>query len=340
MWIVAVLLVAVYFFPIWQISLHAPQYPQGLGIHIWVDKITGAAPHDLQNINGLNHYIGMKAIEPDTIPELRFMKFIAGFLIASAALVALARKKALLVAWVVVAVLLSAVGMVDFYKWEYDYGHDLSPDAAIKVPGMSYQPPMFGTKQLLNFRTTAWPGPGGAAAMLAVALATLAALRELRRGRRAHGAVAIPAALSLVLTISACSKSPQPIEYGSDPCAYCIMTISDDRYATEIVSTKGRAYKFDSVECMVNAVKEGETLTDAEPERYYVADYANHGKLFAAEKATFLVSEKLPSPMGANLTAFAHRADAEAMQKERGGEILDWNGVRARLRASATWHGN
>jgi copper chaperone NosL len=338
MWIVAVLFSGVYFFPLWQITLEAPQYPQGLGIHIWVDEITGAEPHDLQNINGLNHYIGMKAIEPDAIPELRYMKFIAGLLIASAALVALLRKKALLVAWVAVAVLLSAVGMADFYKWEYDYGHDLDPNAAIKVPGMSYQPPLLGTKQLLNFRTTAWPGLGGVAAMLAVALAGLTALRELwgGRGRRrhVHRAVFVPAALALALVLSACSKSPQPIAYGSDQCAYCMMTITDDRYGTEIVSAKGRAYKFDSIECMVGAVKEGEKITADEAERYYVADYAEHGNLFDATTAAFLVSEKLPSPMGANLTGFAARAAAEAMREARGGEILDWHGVWLRLGAA------
>ena len=69
MWAAAILLVVVYFFPLWRISLQAPQYPDGLGIDIWIYKITGRSPHDLQNINGLNHYIGMRAIEPDSIPD-------------------------------------------------------------------------------------------------------------------------------------------------------------------------------------------------------------------------------------------------------------------------------
>jgi len=277
----------------------------------------------------------MKVIAPDAIPELRYMKIIAAALIAAAVLVAIARKRALLVAWVVVAVLLSAAGLADFYKWEYDYGHDLNPDAAIKVPGMSYQPPLIGSKQLLNFRSTAWPGPGGVAAMLAVALAGVAALREMRRhrrGTRASGAVAVRAAAALTLLALGCSKGPQAIAYGTEACTHCMMTISDDRYGTEIVSTKGRAYKFDSIECMVKAVNDGEKITAGDAARYYVADYAEHGKLLPAETATFLVSEKLPSPMGENLTAFAERDAAVAMHDERGGEILDWEGVRARLR--------
>ena len=66
----------------------------------------------------------------------------------------------------ITAVVLAVIGLIDFYRWEYSYGHELDPNAAIKVPGMTYQPPMFGTKQLLNFYATAWPGIGGIAAML------------------------------------------------------------------------------------------------------------------------------------------------------------------------------
>jgi len=70
-----------FFFPIWYIDLEAPQYPEGIGLEIWLNKITGQKPHDLNNINGLNHYIGMKEIVPDAIPELKIMPFIIIFLI-------------------------------------------------------------------------------------------------------------------------------------------------------------------------------------------------------------------------------------------------------------------
>jgi len=78
----SLLLVVMYVFPIWKITLDAPQYPEGLGMYIWIDTVTGEKPHDLANINGLNHYIGMKTIEPDTIPELKIMPWVIGFLIA------------------------------------------------------------------------------------------------------------------------------------------------------------------------------------------------------------------------------------------------------------------
>jgi copper chaperone NosL len=228
MWFAAVFLIGVYIFPLWTIDLKAPQYPDGLGIYIWVSKITGRKPHDLQNINGLNHYIGMKAIEPDQIPELKYMKYVSALLILFAGAVALARRRWLLAAFVFVAIGLAAVGMYDFWKWEYDYGHDLDPSAAIKVPGMSYQPPMFGTKQLLNFTTTAWPGIGGWLAMVAVGLSVLALVKELflRGGNRSGGAkAAVFAAAAIALPLMGCSKGPKPIEYGTDGCNFCRMTI-------------------------------------------------------------------------------------------------------------------
>lgn len=332
MWLAVALLICVYVFPLWEIRLQAPQYPQGLGIDIWVSKITGAEPHDLQNINGLNHYIGMKAIEPDAIPELRFMKWVVAALVLFGAVVALLRRKALFAAWVVLAIALSGLGMWDFYKWEYDYGHNLDPSAAIKIPGMSYQPPLFGTKQLLNFTTSAWPGVGGICAMLAVGLAALALLRDLLRRRSstrgAHaGATAALAALLIALALGACSKAPQPIEYGVDACDYCRMSIADDRYGAEIVSTKGRAYKYDAIECMVGAVLEKHGVAPSDVAFYYTTDFMNRGTLLDATEAAFLHSDNLPSPMGMNLTSFANRADAEAVREKHGGELLDWDGA-------------
>jgi len=73
------MLVLMYFFPLWSISLQAPQYPEGLGLYININSIEGHKPNDLQSINGLNHYIGMKKIEPDSILELKLMPYIVGF---------------------------------------------------------------------------------------------------------------------------------------------------------------------------------------------------------------------------------------------------------------------
>ncbi len=150
-------MIAAFFTPIWMIDLEAPQYPEGLGMQIWINKITG----DLNTINGLNHYIGMKTIEPDSIKELTIMPFVLGFLIAMGVITGIAGKKKILGFFVIIFLIAGIAGGVDFYMWEYDYGHDLDPTAAIIVPGMSYQPPLIGSKQLLNFVAHSYPDTGG-----------------------------------------------------------------------------------------------------------------------------------------------------------------------------------
>ena len=175
----------VYFLPLWHIGLEAPQYPEGIGLYIAVDKIIGENPGDLKSINGLNHYIGMKAIEPDDIPELRFMPKIIAGLIAAGLLVAAVGRRGLLTGYASLLALFSLAGLADFYKWSYDYGHNLDPHAAIKVPGMSYQPPLIGSKQILNFHATSWPASGGWVLIGAVGLIVGLALLEHRRSRAA-----------------------------------------------------------------------------------------------------------------------------------------------------------
>jgi hypothetical protein len=180
----SILLGLVFVLPLWRIELQAPQYPEGLGLFIEISDITGVKPHDLQNINGLNHYIGMKAIEPDSIPELRFMPIFVAVMIAAGLLVAATGNRMLLYVWVGVFLIGAVAGLVDFWLWSYDYGHNLDPTAAIKVPGMSYQPPLIGSKQLLNFVATSWPALGGLAAMVSVGIGSLVSIGEWRRARR------------------------------------------------------------------------------------------------------------------------------------------------------------
>ena len=180
------LLLSLFVLPLWRIELVAPQYPEGLGMRIHIDSIAGLKPNDLQNINGLNHYIGMKEIRPDSIPELRIMPWIVGALAASALLVAAAGRRRILYAWVALFAAVGVAGLVDFWRWEYDYGHNLDDARAIiKIPGMSYQPPLIGSKQLLNFVAESWPDWGGVAAGAAFLLALTAAVLAVRAGRRA-----------------------------------------------------------------------------------------------------------------------------------------------------------
>jgi copper chaperone NosL len=182
--VAALALALVYVLPLWHVTLRAPQYPEGLGLYIAVDKVVGQKPHDLANINNLNHYIGMKMIVPEAIPELRFMPMLLGGLIGMGLLAALAGKRPLLYLWVGLFAVGALAGLADFYRWGYDYGHNLDPHAIIKIPGMSYQPPLIGTKQLLNFHAASWPASGGWVLAAALLTGFWLARREFLRARR------------------------------------------------------------------------------------------------------------------------------------------------------------
>jgi hypothetical protein len=174
-------LILTFLLPLWRITLEAPQYPEGLGLQIRVNTIIGEKPNDLKNINGLNHYIGMAKIEPQSIPELRYMPWILGGLIALGLLTAGTGRRAMLVTWAGLFAVCAVAGLVDFYRWEYDYGHNLDPTAAIRVPGLSYQPPLIGSTKLLNFTAHSWPGAGGWIAIGAFVTALVLVFQSYRQ---------------------------------------------------------------------------------------------------------------------------------------------------------------
>jgi copper chaperone NosL len=177
----ALLMISAYFVPLWQILMWAPQYPEGLEMDIWINNITG----DVKIISALNHYIGMKHIEVEMFPEFTYMVYIVGFLIGFGLLTAFINRRFMLWSFIGLLVLTGVAALVDFWLWGYDYGHNLDPTAAIVVPGMSYQPPLIGTKQLLNF--TAFSGPDlGGWIFVASALITMAALVvEIKSNKKA-----------------------------------------------------------------------------------------------------------------------------------------------------------
>lgn len=143
--------------PIWKIELTAPQYPEGLEMFIHADKLSG----DIDIINGLNNYIGMKQIHENEFKEFLVLPYLIGFFAATIILVSILNKRKLLYVWFGLFLLFALVIGVDFYIWLYDYGHNLDPTAPIKVPGMTYQPPLIGFKQLLNFGAFSIPAIGG-----------------------------------------------------------------------------------------------------------------------------------------------------------------------------------
>lgn len=166
----SLILVSAFFVPLWTIDLIAPQYPEGLGLYIHLNKIEGHKEGDLQSINGLNHYIGMKEIKPESIPELTIIPYFMYFMIALGLVIVVFNKKWMKMAWIGIFAIGGIVGLYDFYMWEYDYGHNLDPHAIIKIPGMNYQPPLIGYKQLLNFEAGSWPHFGFVIIMVSVLL--------------------------------------------------------------------------------------------------------------------------------------------------------------------------
>ncbi len=167
--------------PLWRITLLAPQYPDGVHMFIYINKIGGSTPGTLQNVNILNHYIGMKPIEPDSIPELTYFPyFVIGFSIL-ALLTGLINWKPMYVTWLVLFSIALILAIYDFYLWEYDYGHNLAENAPMKFEDESFQPPLFGSKTLLNFVAKSYPHIGGyfmAGSLLLAALATYLKIKK------------------------------------------------------------------------------------------------------------------------------------------------------------------
>ena len=136
--------------------------------------------------------------------------------------------------------------------------------------------------------------------------------------------------LLVSLLLAACNVSPQPINYGTDACHFCDMTIVDRQHASQLVTAKGKAYKFDAIECMVHSLQD--EFKDTEIAHYLVADFHQPGELIDAKNALYLVSEQLQSPMGANLSAFLNTDAVQKAQEKFTGEIYTWKEIQDHLK--------
>ena len=135
--------------------------------------------------------------------------------------------------------------------------------------------------------------------------------------------------VALLLLFFSCNVSPQAIDYGNDGCHFCRMTIVDKVHAAELVTKKGKVYKFDATECMINFLKDFEDASEVEI--YLANNYKEPEILIDATKATFLISENIPSPMGAFLSAFKNKVEAEKVRSEKGGNLYSWDELLAHL---------
>jgi hypothetical protein len=171
-------ILGLFIFPLWNITLEAPQYPIPLGMDIYINDFADANPHDIKNINLMNHYVGMKYI-PESIPEFKVFPMVIIVMSIIGLLLGLKANYRWFLGWFVLMCLLAAAGIYDFYLWEHDYGHNLDPKAIMKFTNpdgtvMGFQPPLFGSKDILNFRAHSYPQLGAYFLAIGMTLSLLA----------------------------------------------------------------------------------------------------------------------------------------------------------------------
>ncbi len=133
----------------------------------------------------------------------------------------------------------------------------------------------------------------------------------------------------ILASFTSCKVEPKEIKYGEDHCHFCDMTVVDKTHAAEYVTKKGKAYMFDAIECMVRDLDRNSDETNMA--FLLVSDYENPGVLVAAQDATYLISVKIKSPMGANLTAFGSQEVAKTTQVDLGGKLYNWEELKVQF---------
>ncbi|CAN5455459.1 hypothetical protein BH11BAC2_BH11BAC2_09780 [soil metagenome] len=311
------------FTPIWIIELSAPQYPEGLALKIYSNKLGG----EVEIINGLNHYIGMKTLHAEEFIEFTVLPYIIGAYALACLLVLFSKKKKMLYFLFGALVIFGIVAMADFWRWEYNYGHNLNPNAAIIVPGMAYQPPLIGYKQLLNFGAYSIPDIGGwlilgSGILLMIGVLLETGILHKRANKMAFKVVLLP----IILLFNSCENNkPEAIHYNSDNCLFCGMTISDPKFSAEIVTAKGRILKFDDIICLHNYNTENkDKLSGAQ---YFVSEYSGKNDLQPAESCLYTVGGNLKSPMSGNTAAFINSDSCKFYTAKYQSEIIGWASI-------------
>ncbi|MDT0554240.1 nitrous oxide reductase accessory protein NosL [Urechidicola vernalis] len=131
-----------------------------------------------------------------------------------------------------------------------------------------------------------------------------------------------------ILILGACSKAPEKINFGSDMCHFCKMTIVDTQHAAQYVTKKGKQFKYDAIECVLNELSE--TGID-KVGTILVSDYSNPGVMTDATLATYLISKNIQSPMGANLSAFSKDEFAQGFVKVESDQVFTWKTINEKF---------
>jgi copper chaperone NosL len=324
--IASLALLAVLYLPIWRIELDAPQYPEGLVLQIYADKLAG----DVDVVNGLNHYIGMRTLHADDFIEFTILPYIFIFFAGLGVLFVLINRRSLLYTWLILFLVFSILAFIDFWRWEYDYGHNLDPKAAIQVPGMSYQPPLIGFKQLLNFGAFSIPDKGGWIFIVTAAVVLFLGIFEMKKSKsdqKKKSKLYTVITLLGIVGVQACNNGPVPIKYGADACAFCKMTITDIRFGCEIETVKGKVFKFDDISCLL-AFSNSDKVKGQEIACRYLIDFIKPRHFIKSEEAFILRSDRLRTPMNSELAAFSSKVEAEDHQKKYPGEMLRWQDIK------------
>jgi copper chaperone NosL len=129
----------------------------------------------------------------------------------------------------------------------------------------------------------------------------------------------------LCCLLTACSHGPDPICYGKDACAHCKMTIMDKRFSAELITAKGKVFKFDAAECMAGFLKENPAIAGDPKSIFLINDFTGSGQFADARKCFFLRDSSLSSPMGGNLGAFLSMPAAETAKKYRSAQVYNWS---------------
>jgi hypothetical protein len=181
--VAAVLLAAIYLFPLWNLTMFAPQYPEGLRLDIYSYKLEGGNNNqDIKEINVLNHYIGMRDLAEEDFTEFKWLPFVVGAMGLLYMRAAVLGTFGHLLDVLVLNIYFSAFALWSFAFKLYQYGHNLAPEAAVKVD--PFMPPLFGFKQLANFEVYSYPALASYAMGLSTLLLVGAFLVSWRQARR------------------------------------------------------------------------------------------------------------------------------------------------------------
>jgi len=183
MLVAALVLAPTYLFPLWKLTLFAPQYQDGLRVSIYSWKLDGGNNgQDIREVNVLNHYIGMRELDTASFSEFKWIPFVVGVLGLLLLRGAVLGRMGHLVDLVVLFFYFSLFSLASFAYKLWLWGHDLSPTASVKVPG--FMPPLFGYRKIANFEVYSYPEMGSYALCAAVLVLAAALVTAFKQGSR------------------------------------------------------------------------------------------------------------------------------------------------------------